>query len=377
MKKFLAYFLYTLLLSAIVCACSDNLDIQQSYRFDFVTMPVQKKIIQGETTEIRCRLVKEGNYDKARFSIRYFQPDGVGELRMDDGMVLLPNDLYPLDKTTFRLYYTSHCTEQQAFDVYIEDNFGQSVQKSFSFQNENAPEEKPVDYSFSFTSLPVPSNILLNDTIEIKCRLEKTDERNDASYSIRYFQPAGKGFLILGNNAVLQPNELYALDDDDFRLQYVSDCEERQAIDVYILDSNGHTVQKSFSFENIPVEPEPAIDTSFELITLPVPKKIRQGETIEIRCQLKKADENNDATYSIRYFQPDGKGQLRMADGTLFLPNDLYPLPGETFRLYYTSHCTEQQTVDVYIEDSFGQVVRKTFSLQHETPEEEDTEPEV
>lgn len=43
MKKFLAYFLYTLLLSAIVCACSDDLDIQQAYSFDLVTMPVQKK----------------------------------------------------------------------------------------------------------------------------------------------------------------------------------------------------------------------------------------------------------------------------------------------------------------------------------------------
>ncbi len=141
MKKFLAYFLYTLLLAAIVCACSDDLDIQQDYRFDLVTMPVQKKIVQGETTEIRCQLVKEGNYQQTKFYIRMFQPDGVGELRMDDGTVLLPNDLYPLDRTTFRLYYTSHCADQQTVDVYIEDNFGQVVQKTFAFQNEGTDEE--------------------------------------------------------------------------------------------------------------------------------------------------------------------------------------------------------------------------------------------
>lgn len=89
----------------------------------------------------QCNLVKEGEYENARFFIRYFQPDGVGELRMDDGTVFKPNDLYPLNKTTFRLYYTSHSTDQQVIDVYIEDNFGQIVQKTFSFQNDKGDDE--------------------------------------------------------------------------------------------------------------------------------------------------------------------------------------------------------------------------------------------
>lgn len=143
MKKFLAYTLYTLLLAAIACACSDDLDIHQSYSFDLVSMPVQKKITEGETAEIRCELVKEGNYDQAQFCIRFFQPDGVGELRMDDGTVFLPNDRYPLNKTTFRLYYTSHCSDQQTIDVYIEDNFGQVVQKTFSWQSDKVEDDSP------------------------------------------------------------------------------------------------------------------------------------------------------------------------------------------------------------------------------------------
>ena len=137
MKKTAAYILYTLLLSAIVCACSSDLDINQVYTFDLVCMPVQKKIVQNETAEIRCELVKESEYEQARFFIRYFQTDGKGELKMDDGTVFLPNDRYPLDRTTFRLYYTSHYTDQQVIDVYIEDNFGQVVQKNFSWQNDN------------------------------------------------------------------------------------------------------------------------------------------------------------------------------------------------------------------------------------------------
>lgn len=145
MKKFLAYFLYTLLLGSIACACSDNLDIHQSYSFDLVSMPVQKIIAEGETAEIRCELVKEGNYDQAQFFIRYFQPDGVGELRLDDGTVFLPNDRYPLNKTTFRLYYTAHCSDQQTIDVYIEDNFGQMVQKTFSWQSDKVEDDSPTE----------------------------------------------------------------------------------------------------------------------------------------------------------------------------------------------------------------------------------------
>jgi hypothetical protein len=142
MKKTLSYFLYTMLIACIACACNDGLDINQVYSFDLLTMPVPKKIVEGETVEIRCQLVQEGEYNEARHSIRYFQNDGRGELRLD-GTVLLPNDLYPLTKTVFRLYYTSLCSEQQAIDVYIEDGFGQVIQRNFSFQNDKPDEETP------------------------------------------------------------------------------------------------------------------------------------------------------------------------------------------------------------------------------------------
>ena len=140
MKRIKTFFGITAWLAAIMLlasACSNDMDINKVYAFDLVCMPVQKKIVQGETAEIRCQLVKEGEYEQAKFFIRYFQPDGKGELRMDDGTLLLPNDRYPLDRTTFRLYYTSRSTDQQVIDVYIEDNFGQVVQRTFSWQNEN------------------------------------------------------------------------------------------------------------------------------------------------------------------------------------------------------------------------------------------------
>lgn len=66
-------------------------------------------------------------------------------LRLDDGRILQPNDLYPLKNEVFRLYYTSACTDQQTIDIYIVDSFGQTVQKTFAWQNENVKDEEETD----------------------------------------------------------------------------------------------------------------------------------------------------------------------------------------------------------------------------------------
>jgi len=118
------------------CASCDNkLDIQQAYSFTVETMPVQTQIVKSETAEIRCELKREGLYDGATYTIRFFQPAGKGSLQMDDGIVFNPNDRYSLNKGIFRLYYTSASTDQQTIDVYVEDNFGQVKQLTFTFNN--------------------------------------------------------------------------------------------------------------------------------------------------------------------------------------------------------------------------------------------------
>ncbi len=136
-------FVLGLMLVGVLCvvACSDKLDVQQVYEFDMATLPVQKKIVMGEEAEIRCELVREGTFEETKYYIRYFQPDGKGQLRMEDGTVLLPNDLYPLKKETFRLYYKSLSTDQQTIDIYVVDSHGQSIQKTFNFNNESQNKE--------------------------------------------------------------------------------------------------------------------------------------------------------------------------------------------------------------------------------------------
>ena len=60
---------------------------------------------------------------------------------MDNGTVFLPNDMYPLEKETFRLYYTSASTDQQTIDIYVIDSFEQTQQLSFSFNNDRSEDE--------------------------------------------------------------------------------------------------------------------------------------------------------------------------------------------------------------------------------------------
>ncbi len=120
-------------------SCSDEIEIQHYYDYALQTMPVPSELAQGESAEIRCTLIKQGEYSETTFTMRYFQTDGEGELRMDDGTVFKPNDRYILSRDSFYLYYTSHCTDQQSIDIYIED--GYQVQKyTFSFTNKSVSE---------------------------------------------------------------------------------------------------------------------------------------------------------------------------------------------------------------------------------------------
>ena len=72
MKKILALAVWIAALGLLCASCDNGLDIQQAYTFSLETMPVQKRISVGETAEIRCTLVREGRYDGARYTIRYF-----------------------------------------------------------------------------------------------------------------------------------------------------------------------------------------------------------------------------------------------------------------------------------------------------------------
>ena len=133
--------LFVGLMGCFLASCDDELDIQQSYPFTVETMPVPNKVTKGQTVEIRCEMKKEGNYANALYTIRYFQFEGEGTLKMENGITFLPNDRYLLENEKFRLYYTSGCSEAQNFIVVVEDNFGNAYELEFDFNNQNAKDD--------------------------------------------------------------------------------------------------------------------------------------------------------------------------------------------------------------------------------------------
>lgn len=144
MKRKLVNKLWAMGLLAVVSfclpACDRELEVRQVYDFTLETMPVQKDLRRGETVEIRCSLKRAGRFVGARYTLRYFQSEGRGMLRLDRGAVLKPNDRYPLVREEFRLYYTSQSADRQIIDVYIEDNFGKGQKQTFSFNSKKGAE---------------------------------------------------------------------------------------------------------------------------------------------------------------------------------------------------------------------------------------------
>lgn len=101
----------------------------------------------------------------------------------------------------------------------------------------------------------------------------------------------------------------------------------------------------------------------FEVKVMPVPKEIANGGTVEIRMTIQRQGNYSNTEYFIRYFQFEGQGSLQYYDNPPYLPNDLYPLPVEQFRLYYTSASSVSQSFEVWISDNFGNEKQLSFQF--------------
>ena len=106
-------------------------------------------------------------------------------------------------------------------------------------------------------------------------------------------------------------------------------------------------------------------DFPFEVQIMPVPSDIAENETIEIRLSLLTSSNFNGTTYSIRYFQYEGSGQLQYYSDPPYLPNDEYPLKLKQFRLYYTSKASESHQFSIWIKDSFGNERKVDFEFDN------------
>lgn len=139
------FFGFWIALFAIVISmtsCSDDLDVQQSYPFTVEVMPYADKITQGQTVELRFEIKPEGNYTNTLYTIRYFQYDGEGSLKLVDGPVLVNNDRVLLESKTFRLNYTAKSADAHKFLMVVEDNFGSTPwEQTFEFNSKDSDDE--------------------------------------------------------------------------------------------------------------------------------------------------------------------------------------------------------------------------------------------
>ncbi len=117
----------------------------------------------------------------------------------------------------------------------------------------------------------------------------------------------------------------------------------------------------------------------FTVESMPVADEIVNGETVEIRLGNQAAKKLfRNCLYAEGIFQPDGKGSLKMEDGTVLKPNDRYLLNEWKLRHYSTSQSgKESQTIDLYFEDNWGNLQQLTYDFNGKDAEEEDNNTEA
>jgi hypothetical protein len=98
---------------------------------------------------------------------------------------------------------------------------------------------------------------------------------------------------------------------------------------------------------------------------MPVPAAIAKGNTVEIRLTIQPAGNYTGTQYFIRYFQFDGQGTLRYYSEPPYQPNDLYRIPTDNFRLYYTSNSAVSQSFEIWISDNFGNEKQLSFEFNN------------
>lgn len=137
--RFFGFWIALFAIVIFLTSCSDDLDVQQSYPFTVEVMPYGDKITKGETVELRFEIKPEGNYANTLYTIRYFQYDGEGTLKLVDGPVLVNNDRVLLESKIFRLNYTAQSSEAHKFLIVVEDSFNSTPwQQTFEFNSKDS-----------------------------------------------------------------------------------------------------------------------------------------------------------------------------------------------------------------------------------------------
>jgi len=129
----LVFFLVSLMAVLSLCSCDKELEIQTDFPFELEIMPVPDHIEKEQTVEILCHIKKQGHYKGIRYTIRYFQYEGRGSLMFPYERPFFNNIYYQIPEETFTLHYKTTSKDQNKFQIWVSDNFGNERTAEFSF----------------------------------------------------------------------------------------------------------------------------------------------------------------------------------------------------------------------------------------------------
>lgn len=108
--------------------------------------------------------------------------------------------------------------------------------------------EVQTNFPFTLEIMPVPSSIEPGEIVEIPCHIKREGYYSDTQYSIRYFQYEGVGRLMFQEEKSFQPNKLYKIPTDSFKLHYKPKSKEGHKFQIWVSDQFGNEKTAEFDF---------------------------------------------------------------------------------------------------------------------------------
>ncbi|EJL74378.1 TraQ conjugal transfer family protein [Chryseobacterium populi] len=108
--------------------------------------------------------------------------------------------------------------------------------------------EIQTNFPFELEFMPVPKNIVADQTVEILCQIKKEGQYSGTRYFIRYFQYEGQGALMFPDYKPFKMNVLYPVEGEKFKLLYKPKSKESHEFEIWISDNFGNERMAEFSF---------------------------------------------------------------------------------------------------------------------------------
>jgi len=104
-------------------------------------------------------------------------------------------------------------------------------------------------------------------------------------------------------------------------------------------------------------------DYWYSIEILPLPKSIKQGQTVALEFSIIREGYYTGTSYRFRYFQSEGEETLKNDKGKTLPMNLFHAIASDNFVLNYQCDSEEQQQLDFVFEDNFGQRVEYTVKF--------------